>query len=244
MNRAQNRFSLQDFQVLDIPLNVDRSNGAELIVEGGSIFVARADYPAVLSFDRQPPLIGIPVQEGQSFNTPFQSVSIRHPLVRTLNNFETPRIRLIIGKGNSIFDGGQFAPTSRLISSHRVIASSATQTQIAIQVPAGARRISRLDYSFPATTVTDVSLRFAIGVAGNFCSPYNTQSYTDPASGLVFTYNSPAALSVFLPSSVVATGRSGVSISNVVLPPECGELDLLVNGTGIALGALYASFEG
>lgn len=222
------QFGVNPFQKFAIDLgNVDRTNGLALPqLEGDFLYVARCDYPALLSliFPGSDVNLSHYLYPGLEIRGAFKGAYLTHPLLTTGTG--QYRLELMTGKGLRTYtDNTLGSPYAAHWPGYAVITNTGVSLVVDIPIPAGTRYLSSLDLLVGAATVTRAQwqLQDKIGasiIGATFPVPYNNT--TSAGGEATFT--------------TVANGVSTIQVRDVPLPTNAAVIRITVTGTGLVVG--------
>jgi len=245
-SQASTRFGVVPFQRYELNLdNVDRTEPETFpTIEGESLYCERADYPALFNMV----LPGKGIQSSHVFRTgtkviaPFKGLSISHPLLTPVGLGRSV-ISFIVGKSkNTEIDTSLGDSAMPMVAAFRYPTNTALQQQYKIFVPAGSRRIRKLAFIMPATTLTATICTFNDSFNNGVASFASIKQQIGPN---IFTYNGAniAGTNLKVTASAV-TGQFYFEAYDIAVPTCAAELFIQVDGTGLAtvVGALECVF--
>jgi hypothetical protein len=230
------RYSIVPFQIFELNLTADRSQGEYFPqLEGEGFYVEAADYPALCSIVAQ----GAPVRQqtialrdGAIFSSPFKGLMIAHPPL-PIPAFGILTLRLVIFKAKNAFENQCATPRTRLPMAMRNKVNTGVQQTSRIFVPPGVRQLDFLFVSLAGATCTEFNLSAQLGDGTALVSP-TTITQRMPDTGTTVSYLQTISKVVRpVVAPVLFNNRFQVQFGPMVLPANCVELEVAVTGTGL-----------
>ena len=233
-SQAAQRYAVAPFQKVAVQLRANRVNGEFFSsLEGENLYVEQTDWPVQIALINQATgkLATFIARNGLDIRAPFKGIWISHPDFTGTPGSQPIRTQLILAKNQERHYANEAAqPVTCSPCSVRYNSQLATQLNVDIAVPQGARYLSELRIAIPGATMT--SATWSTTCEQDF-GPAQSLWFTDEF-GIAFNGSNPLAgtlQSIPVPSGFYALEQ------NIAIPSAVRYITVNLVGTGFVYSA-------